>query len=566
MDLYSFLTVPGIVNASCNHGVRGYVVDWERAGKHARQSGFDTQIGSDTLEDLSRVRKATRATVLCRVNAYHPQSAQEIESAIEGGADEVLLPMVRSVDEVRAVLEVAAGRVPVGILIETRCAVRLAPELARLPLSRVYIGLNDLWIDGGGLGCRFDPLWDGTVAEIRRTFPRIPLGVGGATVVDLGAPIPCRRLLEQYTRLGIDFTFLRRSYARDIEGRDARVELRALVDETASMRRGAPAPEIWWPSDTDEPDGLALVSYDASIRHRRALRAAAPRYKLAFAASRAEALALAPGADVLLGNRWLAEVITAATKARWIQSTSVGVDRWLPHLEGHEAVRLSRVVGLYDEEVAEHGIALLLALLRGLHVARDQQVRREWIRLPVAGLAGRRILVLGWGGIGRALARKVRGLGCQVAVARRGPGSIIDGFRVWGGGEWRQALERTEVLMMALPASAETRGIVGAAELNALPEGAVVVNVGRGETLDLNALLESLRTGKLMGAGLDVCDPEPLPAQHPAWEEPRLLITPHSARPAETSPFRWEGMVEENLRRFVAGEPILGEVDRAQGY
>ncbi len=392
------------------------------------------------------------------------------------------------------------------------------------------------------------------------------MGVGGATVVDRGSPIPCRRLLEQYTRLGIDFTFLRRSFARDIVGRDVREELAVLVRETERLRLGARAPEVWWPPDPGKSEGLAVVTHDADTRHRRALRSAAPGYRLAFPANRDEALALASEADVLLGNRWLPDLIAAAKRARWIQSTSMGSDRLQSLLGSRADVRISRMVGVYDEEVAEHGIALALTLLRGLHLARDQQLRREWRRLPVARLAGLRVLVLGWGGIGRALAAKLRCLGCEVSAARRGRGAVVSGFQVWGGDEWRATLPQTNVLMLALPATQETRGIVGAPELDALPRGAVVVNVGRGETVDLEALLECIRSGRLSAAGLDVCDPEPLPASHPAWVEPGLLISPHSARPSETPPFRWERFVEENLRRFVAGEPIIGEVDRTRGY
>jgi 2-keto-3-deoxy-L-rhamnonate aldolase RhmA len=233
--LFLFSTDPEVIARHVAAGVDGVVVDWETAGKEARQAGADTEINHDTLEDLRRVRAATGARVLCRVNGYGRTSEREVEDAIAAGADEILLPMVRRVEDVRRVLEMAAGRCGVGILVETCEAVEEAGKLAELPLTRVYVGLNDLAIARGSASI-FAALQDGLVERIRAAFS-VPFGFGGLTRPDCGAPIPCRLLIGEMARLRCDFSLLRRSYRRDTAGRDPSLEIprvrRAVRDAVA---------------------------------------------------------------------------------------------------------------------------------------------------------------------------------------------------------------------------------------------------------------------------------------------------------------------------------------------
>ncbi len=144
--------------------------------------------------------------------------------------------------------------------------------------------------------------------------------------------------------------------------------------------------------------------------------------------------------------------------------------------------------------------------------------------------------------------------------------SHTSGAILWGPDTWRTALTTTDVLVLALPLTAETHYLVGADELAALPMGSFVVNIGRGGTLDEQALLAVLRAGQLGGAALDVLEQEPPPPDHPLWHESRVLLTPHVGRSVERPPFRWEPLFIENVRRFAAGEPLLNVVDRERGY
>ncbi len=240
IDAFLFSTDPALVATAVRAGAAGVVVDWERRGKRERQAGADTQVGSDTPADLVRVRAATSGRVLCRVNGWSRGSEAEIDRAVALGADEILLPMVRHPDEVDAALAAVGGRCGLGILVETVDAVEWVDDLVRRPLSRLYVGLNDLMIDRGAASL-FGALVDGTVDRVRdATPPWIPFGVAGLTLPELGAPVPCRLLAAELDRLDASFTFLRRSFLADVAGRDLAVELPRVVEAVAAARRRAP--------------------------------------------------------------------------------------------------------------------------------------------------------------------------------------------------------------------------------------------------------------------------------------------------------------------------------------
>ena len=234
MDLYLFTTDVDYAREALAAGIDGLVVDWEHLGKHHRQAGADTEVNHDTVEDLVRLRRAIEAPVLVRIHAAGEASAREVEEAIDGGATEILLPMVRSVDEVAHVLELIEGRCGLGILIETVDAVRLAAGLCELPLARVYVGLNDLSIDRGVANI-FTSVADGTVETVRRGCAR-PFGFGGLTHPDEGSPIPARLLISEMVRLDCAFSFVRRSFRRDAQRYGVAEVVRALREEIDAAR------------------------------------------------------------------------------------------------------------------------------------------------------------------------------------------------------------------------------------------------------------------------------------------------------------------------------------------
>ena len=214
-ELLLFAVEPGFVREAAAAGIDGIVVDWERQGKRERQLGVDTEINEQTVGDLVRVRATTRVPVICRV-----EPVQRRERRRGRGGPRPAAPTRSSCrwsgrrDEVERMLHLVDGRCGVGILVETAQAVAASAALARLPISRVYVGLNDLAIDRGSASI-FDALLDGTVERVRAEFD-VPFGFGGLTLPDRGAPIPCRQLIAEMVRLDCSFSFLRRSFRRDV--------------------------------------------------------------------------------------------------------------------------------------------------------------------------------------------------------------------------------------------------------------------------------------------------------------------------------------------------------------
>ncbi len=237
-ELVLFSTDPVFIRQAVAAGIDSVIVDWESLNKEQRQALADTQINYDTLEDLRRVRACTEAKVICRINGYGTTTAEEVAQAVQAGADEILLPMVRTLEEVETVLDWVGGRCGVGILVETVAALELAGKLARLPLSRVYTGLNDLAIERNTPNI-FTALVDGTVENIRPFFT-VPFGFGGLTLPERGHPIPCRLLIAEMVRLGCHYSFLRRSFHRDIRGRDMAAEIRRLLGAMKEARQRSP--------------------------------------------------------------------------------------------------------------------------------------------------------------------------------------------------------------------------------------------------------------------------------------------------------------------------------------
>lgn len=214
LPLFLFTVDAAVVAAADEAGVCGFVVDWDFHGKHARQHGVDTQINRHTFADLQRVRHTTTRQIICRLNPLHDGTPDEISRAIDGGADELLLPMARSVDHVVTTLSLVALRRPLGVLIETVGAVADAAAIGALPLARVYLGLHDLALDRTA-DRPLEALTDGTLERVRRVCPH-PFSVAGVTRPACGVPIPGLLLLAELARLGAGFAFLRRSFLRDV--------------------------------------------------------------------------------------------------------------------------------------------------------------------------------------------------------------------------------------------------------------------------------------------------------------------------------------------------------------
>ncbi|GAA2780234.1 D-isomer specific 2-hydroxyacid dehydrogenase family protein [Saccharopolyspora taberi] len=251
----------------------------------------------------------------------------------------------------------------------------------------------------------------------------------------------------------------------------------------------------------------------------------------------------------------------------WVQLPAAGIESWVESGALRGGIRFTSAAGTYAETVAEHTLALMLAGTRQLHtMARAGRWEQpEGIR----SLFGATVGILGAGGIGRALIRLLAPFGVRVLAVNRS-GKPVDGAdRTWAADDAegvRELLTGSDFVVVAAPATAATAKLVDAGALALMKPDAWLVNVARGSLVDTDALVDALAAGRLGGAALDVTDPEPLPAGHPLFSEPRALVSPHTANPKSLLIPALARRVEENTRRYLAGEPLLGEVDPAAGY
>ena len=241
-------------------------------------------------------------------------------------------------------------------------------------------------------------------------------------------------------------------------------------------------------------------------------------------------------------------------RLRVIQTTSAGVDFLIGRVPAHIAVHNAR--GVFDVPLAEWVAGAILAMERGLVASRDAQARHHWDSIEPPELAGRRVVILGLGSIGSTIADRLRPFDVEIVGVGR---TARDGVR--GLAELDDVLRDAEILVNMLPFTTETRGLLDARRLALLPAGALIVNGGRGGTIVTDALVDEARAGRLR-AVLDVTDPEPLPADHPLWALPNVLITPHMAGDSPGSTVRSFELAGDQIRRYAAGEPLINEVAR----
>ncbi|MEE6272495.1 phosphoglycerate dehydrogenase [Georgenia sp. MJ206] len=304
------------------------------------------------------------------------------------------------------------------------------------------------------------------------------------------------------------------------------------------------------PLETDLPDGVNAVPFDISD-------------PLADEHRDAEALVVWGG-----NTERLSELATQLPQLRWVQTLSAGPDAVVAAGFADDVV-ITSGVGLHDLPVTEHALALMLALLRRLPAAAAAQVEHRWAAElggrqelrpegAVTSLIGTNVLIWGFGSIGQTLAPVLEALGAEVRGVARSAGER-GGFDVVAETDIDGELAATDVLVMILPATPETERVLDAARLAALPEHALVVNVGRGTTVDEDALVAALTEGSIGGAAIDVTAVEPLPADSPLWDAPNLIITPHAAggRPVNSGE-----LIAHNAAALLAGEPLRNVVER----
>jgi glyoxylate/hydroxypyruvate reductase A len=269
-------------------------------------------------------------------------------------------------------------------------------------------------------------------------------------------------------------------------------------------------------------------------------------------------------AEMLLAFRIPPHVRHAADHLAWIQSTGAGVDGLLSSTSFPPHTLLTRVVGVFGKPMSEYVLLRCLAIAQDLDRQRRAQRNREWDVFYPRLLDELDVLVLGTGEIGGEIGRNLARNGVRVVGANR-RGSAVAGFeRVIAVSALAESLSRFDVLVVVVPDTADTRGMIGQRELRGLKRGAWIVNVARGSCVDEMALLDALREGHLGGAALDVFAEEPLPSHSPLWELQNVWVSPHVS--GLTKPEQAADAFLENLARFECGEEPRGQVDPTRGY
>jgi phosphoglycerate dehydrogenase-like enzyme len=255
------------------------------------------------------------------------------------------------------------------------------------------------------------------------------------------------------------------------------------------------------------------------------------------------------------GRRW--QYVHDLPNLQLLQLPSAGYEHAVPHVPGHATLANGR--GIHDDETAELAVGLALASLRQIAAFALDRENEVWDARPSRSLADRRVLVVGYGAIGAEIANRFEAFKCDVTVVAR-TAREQDGRQVHAFDTLPSLVPNADVLVLITPLTPETTGLVDAELLAALPDGALVVNVARGKVLDTDALVAELRSERLF-AGLDVTDPEPLPAGHPLWTTPNTVLTPHVGGNTDLSVPRSIALMRRQVAALAAGKPFENVIE-----
>jgi D-2-hydroxyacid dehydrogenase (NADP+) len=281
-----------------------------------------------------------------------------------------------------------------------------------------------------------------------------------------------------------------------------------------------------------------------------------------------------PDADIFIGASLRPDQFRHAKKLKWIHSTAAGVSQLMyPELRT-SGVIVTNPSGIFSAPIAEHTMGLMVALARNFADCVRYQERAEWAQRqissyprPLNELNGQLLLIVGYGSIGRELARRARGFDMRVwGVTRSGRGDASLVEKIVSVAALDSVLVHADYVVVAAPETAETKELIGAAQIAKMKPGARLINVARGSLLDEAALVRALETGALAGAALDVTAVEPLPADSPLWKAPSLFLTPHTSGVSDRLWQKQTAVLMDLLERWFSGRDLFNVVDFSRGY
>jgi phosphoglycerate dehydrogenase-like enzyme len=299
------------------------------------------------------------------------------------------------------------------------------------------------------------------------------------------------------------------------------------------------------------------------------LRAVAPDVEFIVAKNKDEAIEKIPDADAVYGGSWLEHDIflAASKKLRWVQIGGAGVDATLYPEMVESDVILTNASGAFDIPISEHVFSMILCFSRGLNMFIRHQLEGVWRGTSLMQLAGQTIVIIGLGSIGLAVAQRAHGFEMRILaidpMATEKPDYVE---RLEKPDKLHDLLAETDFVAICCPLTKATFKMIGEAEFQKMKPSAHIINIARGKIIDEASLIHALQEKRIAGAGLDVFEQEPLPADSPLWLMPNVIITTHAAGASPPTGERSFQIFCENLRRFVAGEPLINVVDKRAGF
>jgi len=334
------------------------------------------------------------------------------------------------------------------------------------------------------------------------------------------------------------------------------------------MSRDPARPTLLWPSSARVEYTNVPPAVEETFAHEF------PEVRIVVARSEEAFVQEIPEAEILVTARLKPEQFALCRKLRWIHSPMAGVTALLFPAVVASPVVITNGRTVHSVPVAEQTLALMFALARRLPACFRFQSQRYWGQddswLPETTpfeLEGKTLGLVGLGAIGHEMVKRVRPLGMRVVAVKRNPsrgGEIVD--RVYAPGQLHALLAEADFVVLAAPDTAENFRLISTPELQRMKPTAYLINVARGTLVDTDALVKALEAGAIAGAGLDVTDPEPLPPEHPLWGLPNALITPHLGGASDRFWERESALLRDNLRRYLAAEPLFNIVDKQRGY
>jgi len=318
-----------------------------------------------------------------------------------------------------------------------------------------------------------------------------------------------------------------------------------------------------------------LISFDLPEVYVKKIRGVSPNVEVLQSVDKEEAQRLVEEADILFTGFFSRELFLAARKLKWIQAWGAGVDRLLLPEVVKSRVIVTNAGGVHPTPISEHVVGLMLCLCRKLHLFIRNQAERKWERFEswssveqVEELSGKTVGIVGLGRIGTEIAQKTKCLGMRVIATKRDPSQNasknVD--RLVHPADLNQLCAESDFVVLSLPLTKETEGMIGEAQFKSMKRTAYLINVSRGKIVKEDKLIEALKQGWIAGAGLDTFENEPLSANSELWGFRNVIITPHVAGLTPYYMERLTAIFCENLDRFLHEQPLINVVDKTLGY